>query len=190
MLVKLQNIKTIKQKLYEEFRETVNEHNLKSIESCNVKCIKSRLKRENDDLYKKYPHSITFIDYDDINKNVKFVIKIDDGSILNKYSFLINNKYPFNSPRILYNDKPYSDLLRSPSNRFNIYLEKLFNKKCLCCTSLNCKYNWSPGINLSMIINDIDKMRNIRRIIITNILIDQIKDKQSPLRNKSKNKRY
>lgn len=165
------------QKLYEVYREIVDEHNQKSIESCDIKCIKSRLKRESSDIGKQYPNSIVFIDYDAKNKIVKFVIKIDVYIKFQKYTFLIDNKYPFNSPKIIYNDQPYSQLLRSPSTRFNIYLEKLFDKKCLCCASLNCKYNWSPGINLSMIINDINKMRNIRRIIITNILIDQIKDK-------------
>jgi ubiquitin-protein ligase len=167
----------VKDKLYEEIREIVKDHNLKTIESCDIKCIKSRLKRENDNLTIKYPNSITFIDYDVVNKIVKFVIKIDEGNKLQKYTFLIDNKYPFNSPRILFNDKPYSGLLQSPSSRFNIFLEKLFNKKCLCCSSLNCVYNWSPGINLSIIINDIDKMRIFRRIIFTNILVDQIKDK-------------
>ena len=165
------------QKSYEEFREIVDELNQKSIESCDIKCIKTRLKRESSDLCKQYPNSIVYIDYDAKNKIVKFVIKIDEGTKFQKYTFLIDNKYPFNSPKILYNDQPYSELLRSPSDKFSIYLNKLFNKKCLCCTSLNCKYNWSPAINLSMIINDINKMRNIRRIIITNILIDQIKDK-------------
>ena len=164
------------QKSYEEFREIVDELNQKSIESCDIKCIKTRLKRESSDLCKQYPNSIVYIDYDAKNKIVKFVIKIDEGTKFQKYTFLIDNKYPFNPPRIIYNNNPYSELLRSPSIRFNIYLEKVFNKKCLCCSSLNCKYNWSPGINLSMIINDINKMRNIRRIIIKNILIDQIKD--------------
>ena len=166
-----------KTQVYDLFRLLIDEPNKKAISSINIKCIKSRLTREYNDLYVKFPNSIIYIYNNEELKNISFSIRIDEGTKMQNYGFIIDNKYPFHPPRILYNNKPYSNLLKLPSYRFGDYSQKLYDKKCLCCNSLDCKYNWSPGINLTMIINDINKNRKYKRDIIRTILIDQIKDK-------------
>jgi ubiquitin-protein ligase len=169
--------KDVNNPVYYLFRTLIDEPNKNAISSINLPCIKSRLKREYSDLYTKYPNSIIYIYNNESLKKISFSIRIDEGNKMQNYVFLIDNKYPFYPPRIEYNHHPYSLFLQSPSNRFGIYLQKLFNKNCLCCASLDCKYNWSPGINLSMIINDISLMRKYKRCIVKAILIDAIKDK-------------
>lgn len=165
-----------KTQLYDLFRVLIDEPNKNAIASINIKCIKSRLTREYNDLYAKFPNSIIYIYNNEELKNVSFSIRIDEGTKMQNYVFIINNKYPFHPPSLVYNEHPYSDFLKLPTHRFGNYLLKLFNKNCLCCASLDCKYNWSPGVNLSMMINDVNKMRNYKRCIIRAILIDQIKD--------------
>jgi len=166
-----------KTQVYDVFRVLIDEPNKNAISSINIKCIKSRLTREYNDLYTKYPNSIIYVYNNEELKQVSFSIRIDEGTKIQNYVFIIDDKYPFYPPRLLYNEHPYSDFLKLPSPRFGNYLKKLFNKNCLCCASLDCKYNWSPGVNLSMIINDVNNMRIYKRSIIHSILIDQVKDK-------------
>lgn len=162
--------------VYDLFRVLIDEPNKNAIASINIKCIKSRLTREYNDLYTKYPNSIIYIYNNDKLNHVSFSIRIDEANKMQNYVFIINNKYPFYPPRLVYNEQPYSDFLKLPTQRFGNYLLKLFNKNCLCCISLYCKYNWSPGVNISMMINEVNKMRSYKRGIVRAILIDQIKD--------------
>jgi ubiquitin-protein ligase len=173
----LQLPKETKENVYYFFKSLIDQPNKNAISSINIKCIKTRLLREYNDLNTKFPNSIVHVYNNEELKHVSFSIRIEEGSKLQSYVFIIDNKYPFHPPSILYNNKPYSNLLKLQSNRFGDYSQKLYKKKCLCCASLNCKYNWSPAINLSMIINDINKNRKYKRNIIYAILIDQIKDK-------------
>jgi hypothetical protein len=166
-----------KTQVYDLFRVLIDEPNKNAIASIKIKCIKSRLTREYKDIYTKYPNSIIYIYNNEELKQVSFSIRIDEGTNLQNYVFIIDSKYPFHPPRLVYNERPYFDFLKLQSHRFGDYLKKLFNKNCLCCASLDCKYNWSPGVNLSMMINDVGKMRSYKRGIIRAILIDQIKDK-------------
>jgi len=93
------------------------------------------------------------------------------------YSFIINRQYPFHSPRFCYNNQPYSYYLKFISQRFTEYLKKFTNKGCLCCSSLSCKYNWSPAIKLKMFIDELNKIREYKRNIVYKILSEKIKDK-------------
>jgi hypothetical protein len=104
-------------------------------------------------------------------------IRCNDDNKIQSYMFIIDKKYPFVSPKIYYNNKPYKSLLEIPSARFRKYLQKITNKNCLCCYSLDCKNNWSPGVTLKLIITDINKNRNYKKMIIIAILIDQLKEK-------------
>ena len=162
---------------YDLFRVLIDEPNKKAIASINIKCIKCRLTREYNDLYTKYPNSIIYIYNNEELKQVSFSIRIDEGNKMQNYVFIIDRQYPFHPPRLVYNERPYSQFLRLPSQRFGNYLQKLFDKNCLCCASLDCKYNWSPGVNLSIMINDVNKMRRYKRCVVHAILIDKIKDK-------------
>jgi ubiquitin-protein ligase len=163
--------------VYYNFKHLIDEPNKNAILSMEIKCIKNRLLREYTDLYKIYPNSIIFIYYNEKLKNINFSIRIDEKNIINNYTFIIDKKYPFYPPKILFNNKPYSNLLKLPSQRFMIILQKLLNNNCLCCKSLDCKFNWSPAITLNTIINDISKNRRIKRTIVIYILQTQIKNK-------------
>lgn len=173
----LKQPKEIKENVYFFFKSLIDQPNKNAISSINIKVVKTRLMREYTELNTKFPNSIIHVYNNEELKNVSFSIRIEEGSKLQGYVFIIENNYPFHPPCILYNNKPYSNLLNLQSNRFGDYSQKLYKKKCLCCTSLICKNNWSPAINLGMIIEDINKNRKYKRNIIYAILIDQIKGK-------------
>jgi hypothetical protein len=95
----------------------------------------------------------------------------------NEYTFIVDRTYPFHSPRFYFNNKPYSYYLKLPSQKFSEYLKKFTNKSCLCCSSLCCKFNWSPAIKLRMFIEELNRIRQHKRNIVYKILAIQIKDK-------------
>ena len=150
--------------------------NEKQIDLISHKCLKSRIKNEYKELSKKYENIIIL--WDDIVKNVIIeiyeVIKDDEKDI---FRFVVDREYPFHSPKFYYNNEPYSYHLKLPSQRFSELLKKFVNKTCLCCFSLACKYNWSPGVKLKMFIDELNKIRQYKRNIVYKILADQVKDK-------------
>lgn len=163
--------------VYYNFKQLIDEPNKNAILSMEIKCIKNRLLREYDELYKIYPNSIIFIFYNEKFKTITFSVRIDEKNKINNYNFIMDKKYPFAPPKIIYNNKPYSNLLKIPSTRFTTILEKIYNNSCLCCKSLDCKYNWCPAITMNTIINDINKTRKYKRYIVIYILQMQIKNK-------------
>lgn len=140
------------------------------------KCLKSRIRNEYKELSKKY-ENIKIL-WDDETKNVLIeiqdIIKDDEKDI---FKFIVVEDYPFHSPNFYYNNKPYSHYLGIPSQRFSELLKKFVNKTCLCCSSLACKYNWSPGVKLKMFIDELNKLRQYKRNIVHKILADKVKDK-------------
>jgi hypothetical protein len=84
---------------------------------------------------------------------LKFIIMEKFKNINNEYAFIIDRNYPFHPPIFHINNKNYLQYLKLPSNRFSEQLKKLTNESCLCCSSLCCKYKWSPAIKLYMFIN-------------------------------------
>ena len=139
--------------------------------------MKRRITNEFKDLSSIFSAQNILISNDDENNNVIINATINYNNRNEKYTFILNKKYPFHAPTIQFNNKPYSHYLRLPSQRFSEYLQFFINKKCLCCSSLDCKYNWSPSIKITMIINEINKNRKYKRDIVYKILSDQIKYK-------------
>ena len=155
-------------------------HNNTQIESIRNNCLKSRITHEYKELSKIYANNAAnnnddsiVLFYDTQTNTIKFTI-IDK---LNEYTFIINSKYPFESPLFHFNKQPYSHYLRLPSQRFSEHLKKFTSKICFCCSSLSCKYNWSPAIKLIMFIDELNKIRQYKRNIVYKILSDKIKDK-------------
>ena len=146
------------------------------LELITHKCLKSRIRNEYKELSKKY-ENIKIL-WDDETKNVLIeiqdIIKDDEKDI---FKFIVVEDYPFHSPNFYYNNKPYSHYLGIPSQRFSELLNKFVNKTCLCCSSLACKYNWSPGVKLKMFIDELNKLRQYKRNIVHKILADKVKDK-------------
>lgn len=146
------------------------------IDLISSKCLKARIKNEYKELSKKY-ENIKLL-WDDETKNVLIEIQdiIKDGE-KDIFKFIVVQDYPFHSPNFYYNNNPYSYHLKLPSQRFSELLKKFVNKTCLCCSSLACKYNWSPGVKLKMFIDELNKLRQYKRNIVYKILADQVKDK-------------
>lgn len=148
-------------------------HNNKlQIESIRNNCLKSRITHEYKELSKIYAindESIVLF-YDTQTNTIKITIN-------NEYTFIVNSKYPFESPLFHFNNQPYSHYLRLPSQRFSEHLKKFTSKTCLCCSSLCCKYKWSPAIKLTMFVDELNKIRQYKRNIVYKILSDKIKDK-------------
>jgi hypothetical protein len=105
------------------------------------------------------------------------VNEINENKIY-KYEFILIQHYPFISPKIYYQNKPYADYLRVyySKHNFNIF-RKITGKDCFCCSSYNCPYNWNPGVNIKKIIEEICKIRQAKRNVINKIIADKIKEK-------------
>jgi hypothetical protein len=148
------------------------------IELIEEKCLKNRIKNEYKELnniYTKEKKYEIFVNYETtISKVTISVIELASN---NEYTFIVDKKYPFQPPMFHFNNHPYSYYLKLPSQRFSEYLKKFTNKACLCCSSLSCKYNWSPGIKLKMFIDELNKIRQYKRNIVYKILTEKVKDK-------------
>ena len=146
------------------------------IDLISHKCLKSRIRNEYKELTKKY-ENIKLL-WDDETKNILIEIhELVKHDVMDTFRFVVNREYPFHSPKFYYNNEPYSHYLRIPSQRFSQHLTTFTKKICLCCSSLACKYNWSPGVKLKMFIDELDKIRQYKRNIVHKILADKVKDK-------------
>jgi ubiquitin-protein ligase len=143
--------------------------------SLNNNCVKRRVKREVETLYKTFKDITITIDSSnaikiticDIRENKKYI-----------YGFIINEHYPFRSPKIYYQNKAYGDYLRTNySKHFFEIFRKQTGKECFCCSSYTCANNWTPAITMHKIIDEIDRVREAKRNVINKIMADKIKAK-------------
>ena len=93
------------------------------------------------------------------------------------YGFIFKNTYPFQPPKIYYNGKSYLDLLRITDNDERNIVRKYKKKDCLCCDSYYCSDNWSPSLNLIIIIEEIKSIVQLKKNIVHILLANKIKDK-------------
>jgi hypothetical protein len=153
-------------------------NNITQIELIKEHCLKNRIKNEYKELTNIYTINNKyeiFISYDPIISQV--MITLIEKNNNNEYTFIVDRKYPFHPPRFHFNNQPYSHYLKLSSQRFTEYLKKFTNKACLCCSSLSCKYNWSPAIKLKMFIDELNIIRQHKRNIVYKILAEKVKDK-------------
>lgn len=156
-----------------------NTSQLELIDSIKETCLKNRIKNEYKELVNLYTNATNkyeiFVSYDPITTQV--TITLFETKYNNEYTFIVDKKYPFQPPTFHFNNRPYSYYLKLPSQKFTDHLKKFTNKACLCCSSLSCKYNWSPGIKLKMFIDELNKTRQHKRNIVYKILAENIKYK-------------
>ena len=149
------------------------------IELIEEKCLKNRIKNEYKELVNLYTSTTNkyeiFVSYDPTITQV--TITLYETKYNNEYTFIVGKKYPFHPPTFHFNNQPYSHYLKIPSQRFSEYLKKFTNKGCLCCSSLSCKYNWSPAIKLKMFMDELNKIRQLKRNVVYKILTEKVKDK-------------
>jgi hypothetical protein len=151
------------------------------IESIKEKSLKSRITHEYNELSRIYTSDNITVLYNTQQKQNTITITITINRFVNEmmetHTFVVDKKNPFVPPIYHYNDRCYSHYLNLPSQKFQNILKSIYNKDCLCCSSLNCKYNWSPAIKLNMFINELNKIRQYKRNIVYKLLCDRIKQK-------------
>lgn len=138
----------------------------------NNTCVK-RMMRECNSLYSMYPSVVVNIILD------KITITVSEN-INNKtynYKFDMYNDYPFKPPRIFFNGRPYIDFLKMNGDYEKKMVKKVRGQDCLCCYSVNCAENWSPAINLNVIIDEIKRTLQFKRDVINSFLGQKIEQK-------------
>jgi hypothetical protein len=107
------------------------------------------------------------------NNNDIMIIKED-----NEYKFILDQNYPFRSPKYFFvNNINYKKKLCFINSKLLVYLKKIYGIDCLCCNSLFCNNNWSPGNRLEQIINEYNDNVLIKKNIVKHYLCDLIKKK-------------
>jgi ubiquitin-protein ligase len=144
--------------------------------------IRKRLKRElenfiNDNLCTKEGINIKQNLENNYSTVRYFDIEIQNIKDNKHYCFTISNNYPFEPPKLIINYKPIGFYHMTNNNKFRFELKKNTGIECFCCETILCSYNWSPGLTLKNVINDIDKFRNAFRQVIDCIIVDVIKRK-------------
>jgi len=136
------------------------------------KSVRKRISNECRILYKLFPFVIL--------QTVSNELVLSVSEIINNkkctYKFILSNKYPFEQPKIYYNNHKYSDMLKITGDFEKTLLKTATGKECLCCYSLNCPDNWSPHFMLSNIIDEIKNTAKFRRYIINMLFVKKIKE--------------
>ena len=83
-------------------------------------------------------------------------------------------QYPFRNPKVKINNMLYHSVLKS--NLPNI-LYKATRRRCLCCSSLTCSYNWKPINNTYDLLNEIKNNLEIKIKCIELLHVYKIKNK-------------
>lgn len=141
---------------------------------------RKRLKNELDRMYPNYNQiDVEVTEKDEVRVNV---YKIEKGTTenddkLQTYGFVITRDYPFRSPIIFFQNRPYLEFLRTRyiSKTEKDIFKKITGLNCFCCSSVNCGDNWSPGITLEKIIAEVQFIKRKKRDIVNKIIADKIK---------------
>ena len=144
------------------------------LEKIQNQSVKKRVKREMEKLEEKC--SLISIDIDNYNKNnYKYIISIMDNTNNYIYSIIFNDNYPFVPPNVKINYKLYSDFLKSSNVPFKLNLKKIYKIDCLCCNTITCHSNWSPGFTTNHLIKEIRQFKSYKRNLINKLIADKIK---------------
>ena len=145
-----------------------------TIDQMKYASVKRRLKRELEKMGDKYPEIIVDKNDDDTLKVT--IYEISPDSKIQIYGFIISSNYPFNPPRIFFQNRPYLEFLKTSYNpNYRKMFKQIVGQECFCCHSVNCSSNWSPGITLDKIIDEVKQIKSQKRQIINKLLADKIK---------------
>lgn len=119
------------------------------------------------------------------NQCQKVTVENDNNTILLKiknnnkvYQMRLPSDYPFKLPTdILYNGINFKETLSNYPERIKNILKHYYNINCLCCDTIFFGKNWSPTINICYIINEIDKIIQIKKEIKIILSCEMIRDK-------------
>ena len=112
-----------------------------------------------------------FNEFNNFDKN-KYIVNILDNENGLIYSIILNNSYPFKTPGVQINFRPYQEFLKVSSPE---YLKKIHKINCLCCSTITCGNNWSPAFTMNHLIEEIRRLKGYKRDIINKLLADKIK---------------
>ena len=150
-------------------------NNTLKIDKILSKTISKRLKKELQNLHNLYHE----IDVELIPNSENLYIIVYDFNEGKKvcFKFLISVNYPFVCPTVFFNNFAYKRLLICVNNYETKNLKDISGYDCLCCQSITCGANWSPGYMLTNIINEINIYKKIKRDILLKMFADKIKRK-------------
>jgi hypothetical protein len=131
--------------------------------------LNKRLKREINSIKEAYDDII--IDCSD-NKNIFISLNRKN----NCYLFTIPFNYPFVPPDVSINGINICQFYNLKSIRFTKILKYVSNIDCLCCQSYTCRRNWTPGLTLDKLVDQIEKFKSYKYFIFIKIIIDKLKD--------------
>jgi len=96
----------------------------------------------------------------------------------NKYELDLSHDYPFKPPKnILYNGVSFKQSLSHWPLKAQQILKNKYDIYCLCCDTIISGTKWTPGVNISHIINEIDMLLKIKKEIKIILICDRIRDK-------------
>ena len=154
--------------------EQLIENNTKILMSFDQRVIRGRVRIELERMYHDFAQ-IT-IEINDKSRPVIIVYDINEYNKLQKYEFAICEDYPFKPPSIFFQNRPYKEFLQISHSPQELKLfKKISGLDCLCCSSITCVGNWSPGYMMTNIIDEIRKIREYKRNVIIKIIADKIK---------------
>ena len=95
------------------------------------------------------------------------------------YKFIIPLNYPFESPRLELNQRPYSHYVKFKSDKFRELFIKYKGDRCFCCETILCPDNWGPQLTLNRIFDEVDLIYRECREIVDRVIVNVIKRKYS-----------
>ena len=154
---------------------TLTDDNKKALMLIKSNCIRKRLEKELKNIYTLFGNVKVVLNEEELLKISICEIKENK---LYKYDFVIVNNYPFISPKIYYQNRPYQEFVKTQYSKTLIdIMKKVTGNMCFCCSSYVCHCNWSPHVTIVTIIEEINSIRNSKRNIINKICADKIKKK-------------
>ena len=129
------------------------------------------------DCYSNYDprtNSVNAIIYPD-----KIEWPLKTSTITLQYQF--SSEYPFSPPKcfLLYKHGEKENIFKYYRNGgiFDKEYKELKGRECLCCSSLLCKGNWGPTLNMTDITKEIVKIINFKIRIYKRYLCKKIQEK-------------
>ena len=91
------------------------------------------------------------------------------------YTFVLND-YPFKTPIIHVNEISLENIIKIPTQHLSL-LKDWKQLECLCCHSFLSNHNWSALISFPKIIDEINRLIDIKVALCIMALMERIKDK-------------
>ena len=124
-----------------------------------------RLKRESE----KWNDNISLMDKD----KVFVVIENPEENIFLELVINICENYPFHVPTVT---KYNINILNYFNTNFEDDYTKITDNSCICCSSILCENNWSCANNVQDIVDEINKLINIKRRLQERFLCKRIQE--------------